>query len=185
MMVSITKMEPAFPLLMVVIRVLVTMVHQIVPQTSALTAFMVRTMFNMKLEMNGRMIVMIVIVMRLHTIVPQKRVEHLVFTLMEYLMILAKLLTKVMDVTTVLVQMALTPVILNLFVITMENFTALMISGRMDVMNVIVMIKENPFALMIVLVPPMLIVKQDGTVINPHVMIPLVLVSNALKITDV
>jgi len=81
--------------------------------------------------------------------------------------------------------MGLTPVNLHLFVITMKQLTVLMLSGRMDVMNVIVMKKENLFAVMIVLVPPMLIVKQDGTVINPHVMIPLVLVSNALQITDV
>jgi len=48
---------------------------------------------------------------------------------------------------------------------------------------------ENLIAMMIVLVPPTMIVRQkrerDGTVTNPHVMISLVLVSNALMIMDV
>jgi len=86
----------------------------------------------MLMQLSGKMIVMIVIVITLYTIVPQNRVEQSVFTLMECLMILVKISNPLMDVTPVVVKMVLTPVKPTLlFVITMEFLTAPEIFGLM------------------------------------------------------
>jgi hypothetical protein len=182
-----------FSLLVILVTttVLVTMVLYHAQQLFAQTVLIImqtmkikNSQLHMKVEKNGQMNVMNVLVIILYYFVLKKSVDHHVLIVMVYLMTTIVSGMIQMDVTLVIAKMELliVPMMNVLYVGIMIRLTLMEKDGKTDVL--IVFVKEVlPSVLILVHAQVMMIVKKDISVINPAVQIPLVLVSNAQKIT--